>query len=1375
VRQTVLSPALARWIDNADGKPIWQRWEWRDKLPLTATFGVIDNPFAAEQMPLAINAAEPLLVFGASGRGKTTFLKSLLFTLAAERSPSELNIYALDFGRGGLKTLGALPHCGATIDAARADRIEALFRMLKGIINERQERLAKFPSIEDYNAQHKDNPEALFPAIIFVIDNFAEFKENFEYLLPELMSMVRDGRQFGISFVITASVLNDIGNKLANLFTQKLCFTVSGGDYSDIVGKPPLPLTDLPGRGYAPVTIENRAVPLEFHVATPVIEGERDPYMRIAERMGAASDAAGIKRPSAEIPKSVTLLEMIQAMKLKKTERIGDIGIADNWRASMLPENQDWLRADIGFVSSKELRSLYFTAKAGGDGVHGLAAGTTGSGKSELIQTLITSMALRYDPRIVNFVLIDYKGGPTVEPFRQLPHAVDIATNLDGNAVDRIFVAIGAEMNRRSAILAKAGVADLVEYRKKVIPTLKPDSPLPRTFPHLFVIVDEFAEMITNNPDYKAKFDSITRLGRSFGVSLILATQKPSGVVTDQMKANMKFRLCLRVETADDSKELLNRPDAATLPSLGGRGYLQVGGGPLTEVQAAWSGAPYDETRPDPAYPAPDILKAMGKDDDPPRALLGWVVGAMQLEAQRQNIGRQFKPWPDLLPPVIQLHGTFDASYIPALRDKGQKQVVINEHISAWVAAADAGQAPGWTAHDYARKMLLKASVGIVDNTYEAEQQLFEVDLTADPLLIMGASGRGKSTFIKSLVLALCAKYSPSELHVYGLDLARGGLKALRNLPHVGGIVDGNDEDRVERLFRMAFNLINERQRKLAAFDDFDDYNAKNPQNPLPSVLIVIDNVAEFRETYDKYLGDLIALLRDGRSFGLYFAVAGALVADVPGKVFSLIPQRISFYQSDPSTYQDILGKRGGNIPDVNGRGLLLGDVGGQPYPLEFHAAIAQDDNGADLTRELGNRMRAAWDARVQDQPALRSRGPKSVEPLATQIDIGELLAKADSGALPPAIAIGINDSDREPTQFETSKSAHLLLIGPPMSGKTTTMRSIMLALAHAYPPDRLGIVVADPSDSARRFFNYGAANGANLSQLPHVLAQVTNGREIDDLILHLMAEYDEMTQIKLRQETELTYAAIDNTKRAIVVLLDHADDMEALNKGSKFGGITTLAEIGKGKNLHFVMAGSLEIMRAGSTELRKRVESARQALVLQDIDTVRFMGPRGPFTNKEMPAGRGYLVRGLTATLTQVAMPALDGRDGRDSDDVLGERIQAIVRRHADNMARWSYFAKDLAPLADLIYGQKPKDVAAGASVNGQAATYDSSYSADQADATQEMLDMDALFGTMEVVVPTDLNMAKWEIPEGTVADEDLKQKAEGAANQQPGAGGAA
>ncbi|HRE27314.1 MAG TPA: FtsK/SpoIIIE domain-containing protein, partial [Anaerolineales bacterium] len=161
--------------------------------------------------------------------------------------------------------------------------------------------------------------------------------------------------------------------------------------------------------------------------------------------------------------------------------------------------------------------------------------------------------------RIVNFVLVDFKGGAAFEPFKKLPHCVDIATNLQGNAVERIFIAIKAEMDRRAALLARSRVDDLVKYRAKVVPQKRPD--LPETFPHLFVVVDEFAEMISTNPEYKAQFESVTRLGRAYGVSLILATQRPAGVVSDQMRANMKFRVCLRVETPEDSKELLKKPD----------------------------------------------------------------------------------------------------------------------------------------------------------------------------------------------------------------------------------------------------------------------------------------------------------------------------------------------------------------------------------------------------------------------------------------------------------------------------------------------------------------------------------------------------------------------------------------------------------------------------------------------------------------------------------------------------------------------------------------------------------------------------------------------------------------------------------------------
>jgi DNA segregation ATPase FtsK/SpoIIIE-like protein len=1343
VRTTVLSPALAGWAAHAPsmqggggigsgsgsgggGGGGWTPWDWHDKLPLTATVGVIDNPFEAEQLPLRVNVTEPLLIFGASGRGKTTFIKSILFGLAAERSPLELNIYALDFGRGALRAVGALPHCGAAIDSAKADRIESLFRMIKSIMAERQEALAKFASIEDYNASKRNNPEAQYPAVIFVIDNFAEFKENFEYLMPDLMSLVRDGRQFGIHFIVSANTPQDIGGKLMNLFTQRVCFTMSDtGMYQDVVGRPPLPLSDVPGRGFVPVMIDNFARPLEFHTA--VIDmgpDEKDAWMRVAERMDAAREAVGIKRPSAEIPKSVTLLEMHQAMYLRKVERIGDLNIGDNWRESMKPEKQDWLRSAVGLISSKEVRAMYFTAKAGGDGVHGLAAGTTGSGKSELIQTMIASMAIQYDPRIVNFVLIDYKGGPTVEPFRKLPHVVDIATNLDGNAVERIFVAISAEMNRRSAILAKAGVADLVEYRKKVIPSLKEDSPFPRTFPHLFIIVDEFAEMIQNNPDYKQKFESITRLGRSFGVSLILATQKPSGVVTDQMKANMKFRLCLRLETADDSKELLGRPDASTLPSIAGRGYAQVGGSALLEFQAAYSGGPYDETRPDPAYPVAEILKAMDKEEDPPRSFLGWLVGATALEAKRQGIEKQFKPWPDLLPTHLSFAKPFDASYIPEYRDRGEKTVVINPHVVAWMTPTPAlalplpsegGSAEGtWVPHDYAKRLPMRASFGIVDNTWEAEQRVLTIDLTTDALMVLGAGGRGKTAFVKSFVLALAAQYSPVDLHIFALDFGRGGLKALRNLPHVGGIVDGNDDDRIERLFRMVRNLMDERQRRLAAYEDFDDYNAKNPHNPMQSVLVIIDNVSEFKETYDKYLLDLIALVRDGRAFGVYFVLTAALTNDSPNKLFNVVNQKVTFFQTDYTDYQTILGKRGVFIPDVPGRGLVMGDVGGNPYPLEFHTALPWRESKnekdetvyTDTTREIATRMKDAWERELHKNPQLKARMPKPIEPLATTLDLADLLPEIESGKLPIRTAIGLNDSDRETALVDFDKTPHWLVVGPPMAGKTTTVRSLVLSLAHTYPPDQVALVLMDPSDSARRFFNFGSSDGKSLSDLPHVLATVTNGKELDAVILRLRAEFEEDLIGALKARPDL-YDAVDNNKRSIVIIIDHADDLESLERGSTRGGIAALAEIGKGKNVNFVLAGSLGVLSGGSTPLRKRVESARHSLVLQDVDTVRYMGVRGQFTTKEMPEGRGYLIRGLTPNLVQVAMPVIDGKGDRSGEDQLSERLGKIID-HYWLKARWSYTATDTHALEEVLTTLGQEAGVAIQSQNGAAGVID-------------------------------------------------------------------
>jgi DNA segregation ATPase FtsK/SpoIIIE-like protein len=224
----ILNPAITSWIANTDEKPLWVPFDWQTRLPMFATIGIVDDPFQSKQRLLTIDmAADPIVLFGASGRGKSTFLKSVLMSLAAQRSPAELNIFALDFGRGGLIALRSMPHVGALIDVSQPERVKQLFRMVRGMMAERQERLAKFASLEDYNATVKDNPELMFPAVVVAIDNFAEFRENYEYLMGDLIGMVRDGRAFGIYYVITASQVNDLNGKLYNVMTQRMTLTLS--------------------------------------------------------------------------------------------------------------------------------------------------------------------------------------------------------------------------------------------------------------------------------------------------------------------------------------------------------------------------------------------------------------------------------------------------------------------------------------------------------------------------------------------------------------------------------------------------------------------------------------------------------------------------------------------------------------------------------------------------------------------------------------------------------------------------------------------------------------------------------------------------------------------------------------------------------------------------------------------------------------------------------------------------------------------------------------------------------------------------------------------------------------------------------------------
>ncbi|MCJ7677285.1 MAG: hypothetical protein MUO35_06150, partial [Anaerolineales bacterium] len=336
-----------------------------------------------------------------------------------------------------------------------------------------------------------------------------------------------------------------------------------------------------------------------------------------------------------------------------------------------------------------------------------------------------------------------------------------------------------------------------------------------------------------------------------------------------------------------------------------------------------------------------------------------------------------------------------------------------------------------------------------------------------------------------------------------------------------------------------------------------------------------------------------------------------------------------------------------------------------------------------DPYRELVQRMAQAWEGMVKKTPALKAKRPKPVEPLALTLDLEGLLPPMGGGAEPLAVPLGINDLDREPTMIEFgAKGPNWIVVGPPVSGKTTTLRSLVLALASCYPPERVAMILVDPSDAARRFFNYGTGGDSSLDRLPHVLATVTNADELDAAVRRLSAEYDDEVIKSLRGKTG--FKPVDNAKRSIFVIIDHYDDASILNRSGV--GLAGLSVIGKGKNLHLVVAGSTDILRGSGDDFRRRVESSRYTLVLQDVEQVRYMGIRGDFSGyKDLPPGRGFLIKAVSAPLVQIAMPFVEGKGGLSGEEQLAQLIGSIRAKYKGR-AVWSYTAGDLTPLGGAV-----------------------------------------------------------------------------------------
>jgi len=619
-----------------------------------------------------------------------------------------------------------------------------------------------------------------------------------------------------------------------------------------------------------------------------------------------------IKRDS----RSLGIADGISFLQMYQAGNVRELAIESRWDNNNSAKS---LAAPIGVMAGGDVFSLDLHEAY--HGCHGLVAGTTGSGKSEFLQAFILSLAINFSPKEVAFVLVDFKGGDMARPFMAktsapaLPHLAATISNLSGNILYRALVSLEAEIKSRQRMFNEAAAVlgvdklDINSYHK-YYKGGRLDTPLP----HLIIIIDEFAQLKTQQPEFLTQLVNVAQVGRSLGIHLILATQKPSGIVDPQIMSNSRFRVCLKVADKQDSIDMINKPDAAMIKNPG-RLYLQVGYDEIYEcVQSGYSGADYVPTKtytPDEAitvqmtdHTANPIhsakLELSGDRSD--KNQLEAVVAEIVVLGKKKNAA--VKPlWLDMLPEKVLLHTL-------------EKE----------------------------KRGLCSATIGLVDYVRTQEQKPLTIDFTKTGHAgLYGASGTGKTTFLQTMIYSMVCEYgyTPEELNLYAMDFGGRNLGYLSELPHTGGVVFADDENKLFELSSVLHGIIGERKRIFADHNcgTFVDYRAVCTK-PLPAILVLIDHYASFRDKYMDLSDSFTDIISAGKTFGVYFVITGNTRNSIYYKVTEHIAAYFTLKMNDPGNYLDIYNMRPPVVPeDISGRGITVVNK----EIVEFQTAVAFD------------------------------------------------------------------------------------------------------------------------------------------------------------------------------------------------------------------------------------------------------------------------------------------------------------------------------------------------------------------------------------------------------------------------------------------------
>ncbi len=866
----------------------------------------------------------------------------------------------------------------------------------------------------------------------------------------------------------------------------------------------------------------------------------------------------------------------------------------------------------IGAVADGEPACL--DLNEGRHGPHGIIAGATGAGKSVLLQSIIAALAATHGPERLQLLLIDFKGGAALQLFAPLPHTAGLVTDLEGRLAERAMTAIKSELRWRKTLLKRTAtehgvkVENITDYR--VLAERSALEPLP----NLLIVVDEFDELARGNPEFVTELVRVVKQGRSLGVHLLLATQQPSRAVSDEIRSQLSYFIALRLGSAEDSREMLLKPDAAFLPGdLPGRAYMRFGS-EVRLLQVAQVTMPY---RP------------------------GGSQGAAGPRVSFLRDGREQEVRPGTPEPVLSHETDLDV-LVRALciADKARQhcygnwqphpiwQPPLPAALNLATLLAAQSTAPAW----------MHQLIGLLDLPQEGRHEPFAVDLNAGHLLVVGAPGSGKTTLLRSLALGLAWNHPPDALWCYLVDAGGQGLGPLAGMPQVGAHIQAREPERVRRLLRMLDQAVRERQELLRAADapDLPAYRARSGIK-LPAMLIIFDKLAVLREELsdgsgeDALIDGLLRIARVGRPLGIHLVVSADRAADLSYRLLALFEQRVALRQAELHEYGDLLGVRvsaqiSAGLP---GRALVAHpDYGAVDLQVALPglASTTMLAPESEVSTDLRAGV-AAVSERWRDYPDMDAAGPPPVLLLPDLVPLAGLHAAADIPTEPGELLapIGRENQGLGPAWLRlNAETAHALVLGPRRSGKTATLLSAVRALASRYGPQAFALYLLDGPRGGLRplrdlpqtaYYAHDEAGAAALKQA--LLTARSSGGAATRLIL--IDDY-QLCRERMRAQLSQSFGGEPN-------LIEH---------------LCEIAQLGGQYGEHLILAASVAY---ADDALLRALDAARAGIVLwpgRFEPGTRLLGVSLPLAdqrNAEQPPGRAILVREDEQQLLQIAL----------------------------------------------------------------------------------------------------------------------------------------